>query len=1264
MPTSVEPDRGRVGPGVTGKCLEVDGRRFLVKGVAYGTFAPDVSGAQFPSPDRVARDLAQMAAAGLNTVRVYTVPPESLLDEAARHGLRVMVGLPWAQHVAFLDSRHTARQLRQDAADAVRRLSSHPAALLFALGNEIPPAIVRWHGRRRVERFLRELCEHVKAAAPASLLTYVNFPPTEFLDLDAFDVCAFNVYLHQQDDLRAYLARLQHIAGQKPLLLAEAGADSVREGFEGQARLTASHIRAAMAEGACGAVAFSWTDEWWRGGHTVTDWAFGLVDADRVPKPALAAVTEAFHDAPFPVDQRVGWPSVSVVVCAYNAASTLDDCLTSLQAVDYPRFEVIVVNDGSTDDTGAIARRYPGVRVVDVPNGGLSAARNIGMSEATGEIVAYTDADVRVDAQWLSYLVQPLLTPDFVGSGGPNVVPADDPWVAQCVARAPGGPTQVLLDDRTAEHVPGCNMAFRREALLAVGGFNPVYLRAGDDVDICWRLQAKGLRIGFASAALVWHHHRNSVRAYWRQQVGYGEGEAWLDAHHPEKFIGGNMLWRGRIYSALPFVRSLCGQRVNTGVWGSAAFPSVYSTDVSTLQFLPHSALWMLIATLTGVGGALGLLSPYKIDAALLAVVGLLGWTITLARVARFARRSDLRGLAGAGTASGRLRYRALILWLHLLQPVARAYGRLRGLWSPPTVVAPERATRLPWKAPVPSMGHVLRGGLLVMGGSVERAYWSEGWVSHGHMLGELAGMLRAARPAPRVDVDDGWHADRDVSVAVSRWGWLHLRALVEEHAGGRCLCRVGLHLRPNFAGVVEMLALAVGLAVVTSASLALRWRLATICSVVTAAVMFGRAAWQTTRATAVLERALDRVVAAAGMMPLPAGTHAEGRARLVQLPRTAAQTAQAALITLVAAGAVVSVVSIGRDLVRERALAQRADSATAAPGSAVDTLRDPDGGVVASLSGDLFVADTRTGVIRRLRPRAALRAVPAAGPMRGPQLTLVGAPLRFDGAVDIALAVDGDLYVADAGNHRICRIDEPTGRITTVAGSGAAGFDGDGVQATEASLGAPRGVAVGRSGDLYIADTMNNRVRVVDHASGLIRTIAGDGLPGDPMAVGDGGPSVRAHLLQPSGLVLAGSGDLYVADTGHHRIRRISAATGVITTVAGSGLPGFSGDDGPATLARLASPMGVAVVPGARGVRLYIADTVNGRVRVVEPDGRISTLGGTARFVMPTRLAYQSSGWLYVKDASRRGVATASAASPRVDVATAARRPVPRKTT
>ena len=918
-------------PRVRGKFLEADGRRFLVKGVAYGTFAPDATGAQFPPPERVAQDFAMMAAAGINTVRTYTVPSLALLDQAAHHGLKVMVGVPWAQHLAFLDDRPLARQIRRAAAAQVRALGGHSAALLFALGNEIPPSIVRWHGRARVERFLRDLFEEAKTASPSSLLAYVNFPPTEFLDTWCYDVCAFNVYLHREPDLRAYLARLQHLAGAKPLLLAEAGADSIRESADGQARLTAAHVRAAFAEGACGAVAFSWTDEWWRGGHDVNDWAFGLVDRERRPKPALAAVEHAYAEVPFSATERAAWPKVSVVVCAYNAADTIDDCLESVQRLAYPDLEVIVGNDGSREATGVLARRRPGVRVIDVPNGGLSAARNIGLERATGEIVAFTDADVRVDPDWLTYLVQPMLHSDVAGSGGPNVVPEDDPWVAQCVARAPGGPTHVLLDDRFAEHVPGCNMAFRRDALLSIGGFNPIYLRAGDDVDVCWRLQARGLKIGFAPSALVWHHHRTTIKGYWRQQAGYGEGEAWLEAHHPEKFLDGAAVWRGRIYSPLPFVRALSGRRVNTGVWGTAAFPSVYRTDVLPYQFLPHSPAWFAVSTGLLASGALVALTPYAGAAVVLSVAGALGWLVTVGRCVVFACQSDMSPLTPIDRwwRPAKLSYRILIGWLHFIQPLARLWGRVRGMWSPPVVIDSEKVSRLPWRAPVPSREEALGATLLLVGGSAEERFWSERWITHDAILTEIVGWLRAVRPARPIEVDDGWRADRDLSLEVGRWGWLDVRALVEEHKEGRCLLRIGTRLRPSLLGAATALALALVLVGATSAGIALRWPSMSAACVAGVTVIVLRAAWGTTRAVAVLRRAVAGVAGTLNMQRLPAHRTAGSYGAFRLRPATPSQVLQAVVACALVASALASGSSIARDVVRV-ARAVTAPAATA----------------------------------------------------------------------------------------------------------------------------------------------------------------------------------------------------------------------------------------------------------------------------------------------------------------------------------------------
>src|SRR5262245_47416388 len=216
-------------PGVAGKFLQAGHERFLVKGVAYGTFAPDAEGRHFPPAACVARDFALMRLAGVNTIRTYTVPSGRLLDLAQQHGLRVMVGLPWADHVAFLDDRQMSRAIKREVTAHVRAIASHPAMLLFALGNEIPAGVVRSLGPARVERFLFDLYSDVKAIAPDSLFTYVNYPPTEYLNLSFVDVVAFNLYLHHERDLRAYLARLQNIAGHKPLLVAEAGADSVSE---------------------------------------------------------------------------------------------------------------------------------------------------------------------------------------------------------------------------------------------------------------------------------------------------------------------------------------------------------------------------------------------------------------------------------------------------------------------------------------------------------------------------------------------------------------------------------------------------------------------------------------------------------------------------------------------------------------------------------------------------------------------------------------------------------------------------------------------------------------------------------------------------------------------------------------------------------------------------------------------------------------------------------------------------------------------------
>ena len=860
-------------PVAAGKFLRLEGHQWFIKGVTYGTFVPDADGWQFPADSQVTTDFELMARFGFNTVRLYTPPSPWVLDEAVRCGLRLIVGLPWPQHIAFLEDRALCRRIRRELAVEVGRLANHPAVLLFAIGNEVPASVVRWHGRIGLERFLRELYQVTKDGSPTSLVTYVNYPPTEYLELPFLDVAAFNVYLHRESELRAYLARLHNIAGNRPLLLAEAGADSLREGEAGQAALTAMQLRAAFGEGTCGAVAYGWTDEWWRGGQDVDGWAFGLVDRERSPKLALHAAARVFA-APKRSQMPRSWPTVSVIVCAYNAADTLDDCLTSLECLSYPEVEVILVDDGSSDGTADIANRHPSIRLIQVDNGGLSAARNIGLAHATGQIVAYTDADVRVEPEWLTYLVEPFFSSSIAGSGGPNVVPADDPWLAQCVARAPGGPSHVLFDDRIAEHVPGCNMAFRRDVLVALDGFNPVFAKAGDDVDLCWRLQARGWKIAFAPCALVWHHHRSSLRAYWTQQLGYGEGEAWLKPLHPEKFVGRRVLWQGHIYSPLPFVRSLRHAKINVGVWGSAAFPSIYRFDAHPFAHLPHSIRWQLSGLVFFIVGLVLLWTPYRAAGviALAAGAGALG--TTLAKCIKYALDTEIDGLPSIARLPrivSRFVYRWTVAWLHFLQPFARTHGRVLGFLSPPRGVSGVRDDQA---APVPlprvQLWTTLR---LFVGGSVQDQFWGESWVNPDELLQKMTDWLRSSRAIHIIELDDGWRPHRDFSVAAGRWVWLDLRALVEEHDGGRCLVRVATAGRLTRAGwFVTSL---VGCAAIGLSVAGVFWKLpfGLMAGPMWLALIGTLVAAPMRRTIAALRAALSAVAAEVGLMPIEAGS-------------------------------------------------------------------------------------------------------------------------------------------------------------------------------------------------------------------------------------------------------------------------------------------------------------------------------------------------------------------------------------------------------
>jgi len=770
---------------VRGKFLFLGDAKLCVRGVTYGTFRPRADGSEVPEPAIVERDFALMAENGINALRTYSVPPSWLVDAAQRHNLRILVGLPVERYIGFLADKKDAPDIEELVRAGVRASAGHPAVLGYAIGNEIPASVARWFGRRRVERYLERLYHAAKDEAPDSLVTYVNYPSTEYLRLDFLDFVCYNVYLESQDRLRAYLARLQTLAGERPLVMSEIGLDSRRHGEDVQARTLDWQMRSAFAAGCAGAFVYAWTDEWYRAGADVDDWDFGLTRRDRRPKPALQAVREAFTEVP--LAPGLPWPRVSVVVCTYNGRRTIRDCLEGLSRLAYPNYEVIVVDDGSTDDTAAIARQFD-CRLIQTENRGLANARNTGLGAATGEIVAYLDDDAYPDAQWLTYLAATFMSTTHAGVGGPNIAPPGDGTIAECIARAPGGPVHVLVTDREAEHIPGCNMAFRKASLEAISGFDPQFRTAGDDVDVCWRLEEWGGTLGFHPAAMVWHHRRNSIRAYWKQQIGYGRAEAMLERKWPEKYNGpGHVRWAGRMYGlGLAHALGWRQPRVYHGVWGGAPYQSLYEPAPSLLGSLPQMPEWhLLTGTLAGMAALSLVFEPLKVALPLLIVA-------LVPPVAQAWLNAARASFPEAPHRAARLTRRLLTAALHLLQPLARLRGRLKnGLtpWRRHGVVRP---------APL---------------WPVTTSIWSERWGTQHERLRTLEARLRVEGACV---LHGGEHDRWDLEVRGGILGAARLLIGVEDHPGGKQLIR--LRWWPEVPGRGPFLTLGLAALTVTAA--------------------------------------------------------------------------------------------------------------------------------------------------------------------------------------------------------------------------------------------------------------------------------------------------------------------------------------------------------------------------------------------------------------------------------------------------------------
>jgi hypothetical protein len=327
-------------------------------------------------------------------------------------------------------------------------------------------------------------------------------------------------------------------------------------------------------------------------------------------------------------------------------------------------------------------------------------------------------------------------------------------------------------------------MAFRKTALQAIGGFDPQFRTAGDDVDVCWRLQQQGWTIGFSPAAMVWHHRRNAVRTYWKQQQGYGKAEALLEKKWPEKYnVLGHLSWAGRLYGkGSTRVTSWSQGRIYQGTWGSALFQSIYAPAPGFWGSLPSMPEWYLVIATLAALSALGLFwKP------LLFALPLLGYAVgTLLVQAGLSARHVLFASAPQSR-SEQLQLWGLTTLLYLMQPLARLRGRLRyGL--------------TPWR------WRSIRGWAWPWSRTLQ--LWSEQWQCP---LARLQAIEETLQDEGTASFRGGDYDRWDLEVRGGLLGAVRLLATTEEHGAGRQLVRFRLWPKCSVQGSALILLLLAG---------------------------------------------------------------------------------------------------------------------------------------------------------------------------------------------------------------------------------------------------------------------------------------------------------------------------------------------------------------------------------------------------------------------------------------------------------------------
>ncbi len=731
-----ESDPGRV-VVAHGKFFSRFGQKFFFKAMRLD----DIGAAlDFDQQLRFRRRLDALKAAHTTGLVLSEQQASSVLDIVAQSGIAALVEFRVAPEEIIERKRFNAAYSR--IAHAANILRSNPALAGFVVDCPIGQDALRAHGLRIARKRLAALVAAIREFAPNAMLSIKLRPETRALSMLAEDFIYGAIPALSPVEIRDFVVSLHNVAENRPLVIEFANASPGQD----------EAVAMAFGTGAAGVV------------------------APPVPSPAShdwlgVRMLRASELMPFVTlngtcpPRPKNLPMVSVVICAYDAERTMRPCMESLRKLDYPNFEVIVVDDGSRDRTAEIAMDFPEFRLIRQPNKGLSVARNVGLHAARGDIIAYTDSDCVVDPNWLTLLVRTMEEGGFDGCGGPNLSPHEEGRLEACCAASPGAPSHVLTAHDEAEHLAGCNMAFTKAALTKVGGFDPQFTSAGDDVDMCWRLIDAGYRLGFSPAAFVWHFRRNTIKAYYGQQRGYGRAEAMLYPLYSSRFnIFGQIGWRGTIPG---IARTIPGGSIKRVFWGAkvAGAQTLFDPALTLAKVLPQTLEWNILAGIALIASII--LGWTVIPAAAMLALGPI-WALY------YAWHAPLEKCHQSFTA------RLLIAYLAYTGPMVRTIARYKTRANAAFKKESDEMVRQR-----PTINWLTR--------SVHLSYWNEEYTLRESLLDRMLKLF--ARAGRAVAIDGGWN-DYDAELKPDAWTRVELKTADEEHGGKRITNRVVARVR------------------------------------------------------------------------------------------------------------------------------------------------------------------------------------------------------------------------------------------------------------------------------------------------------------------------------------------------------------------------------------------------------------------------------------------------------------------------------------